>query len=470
MDFRTIILADRSGAELSRLNRATCPALLEVGDRAVIEYTLEDLARAGVRDALVISADVASLRESLGEGGRWGVNLTYLLSRPEQSPHECIRRAAADGPVLLVRGDIVRGRCISEFMEVAAEKPWRTAAAVSNRVDAGICLVKGEWTHGCTWPSFELGINVVELGDVGLFRLQSPEEFHGAAMAAVRGDIPGVELRGRESGNGLVIGRLARAAEPVVEDGRLWLGASARLEPGVTTSGTVAIGSGALVDEGARLENTVVMPGSYVGRHVELRNAIISGRRLIRVDIGATTEVADPFLLSDLRHRKETSGRGSWLDRAAGVVLMMLSAPLWPFALISSLLANFRSPMTRRRLISNHSEDGKLVFFSAWEWNTPIPLLRYLPWLLPVMSGHLRLVGVRPAPASGVGNTDLDATGAPAGLIGPALLDVSAEATEEEIMLGETLFRERDSITRRLRYLVRSLAAVFNRRAWSSAR
>jgi hypothetical protein len=466
MDYRVIILADRSGAELTPLDRDTCPALMEVGGRAVIEYTLEDLAEYGLRKATVISSGVERLREKLGDGSRWGLDLSYVLTRPEQSPADSIRRAAGEGPLLLIRGDIVRGRSIGRFLEAAKDKTWRTVAAVSDRFDAGMSLVQGEWTHGCTWPSFELGINIVELGDIGLYRLETMADLHSACMAAARGDIPGVSPAGRETEKGLVTGRLSQTDGVRIEDGRLFVGHAAKVAPGVTIRGTVVIGSGALVDESAYLEDTVVMPGSYVGRHVELRNAIIAGSRLIRVDTGATTDVADDFLLSPLRQEKQRMHWESLWDRVIGLALLILSAPLWPLAFFTSLFASSGSPLVSRSLRSNRLHADGRAQFTAWEWNTPVPLLRHLPWLLAVISGHLRIVGIRPAPAHGA---DPDRTDAPAGIVGPALLDVSAEATEEEIMLGETVFLERDNFSQRLRYVARSMVSLFSMKAWDPA-
>jgi hypothetical protein len=48
-------------------------------------------------------------------------------------------------------------------------------------------------------------------------------------------------------------------------------------------------------------------------------------------------------------------------------------------------------------------------------------------------------------------------------------LDVSAEATEEEIMLGETVFLERDNFSQRLRYVARSMVSLFSMKAWDPA-
>lgn len=467
MKFRTMILADRAGVELAPLDRTSCPALLEIGGRTVIEYTLEDLAESGVREAVLVSADVAALRERLGDGGRWGIALCYLLARPERSPTECLRLCAGEGPLLLVRGDIVRGRCISRFLELAALRDRPAIAGISGRSDAGLYLIRAGRTDGTVWPSLELDSDVIEMGEIGLHRLDSLQDLHAACLAAGRGEIPGVTLPGREFGPGVVTGRLARVAGLSNTQGRVFVGQAAKVSDGVTTAGTVVLGTGALVDEGAHLQDTVVMPGSYVGRNVELRNAIVAGNHLIRVDLSSVTHVSDRFLLSGIRPPGPQSQSESQIDRVAGLLLLLVSAPLWPLALVSSLIANPRLPIQRYRLRGNRSSEGEHTAFTAWEWNTPIPLLRFMPWLLHVIAGHLRLVGVRPI---SVEKVDGATHRGPAGLIGPAWLDVGPEATDEEIMLGERLLLERYSLPHRLRYVLRSVAALLSPKAWVALR
>jgi len=61
--------------------------------------------------------------------------------------------------------------------------------------------------------------------------------------------------------------------------------------------------------------------------------------------------------------------------------------------------------------------------FSVWEWNLKIPVLRYLPRILAVISGHLRLLGGLPVTvemaAQRVEDWEKFADQAPAGLLGP---------------------------------------------------
>ena len=72
---KTFIFADRSDTGLEPLTRNTCAALLPVAGKAVIEYTIEDLARAGIKQAvIVVSAHADRVETQLGKGERGGMH------------------------------------------------------------------------------------------------------------------------------------------------------------------------------------------------------------------------------------------------------------------------------------------------------------------------------------------------------------------------------------------------------------
>ena len=78
----------------------------------------------------------------------------------------------------------------------------------------------------------------------------------------------------------------------------------------------------------------------------------------------------------------------------------------------------------------------------------------------------MRLIGVQPVEAGAAPSEDKRTL---AGVIGPALLDVSADATDDEIALGEAVFERTFDRTKRLRYFLRGVGALFSTRAWSAA-
>ncbi|WP_250461445.1 N-acetylmuramate alpha-1-phosphate uridylyltransferase MurU [Microbulbifer litoralis] len=105
-----MVLAAGFGRRMRPLTDTTPKPLLPVAGRPLIEYAIERLAKVGVRRAVINLGHLGHrIREHLGDGSRWGLEIRYSVEEEPLETAGGILRALpllGDRPFWVVNGDV----------------------------------------------------------------------------------------------------------------------------------------------------------------------------------------------------------------------------------------------------------------------------------------------------------------------------------------------------------------------------
>lgn len=147
-DTRAVILAGGKGTRLAPLTTVLPKPLMPIGDRAILEVVVKQLADAGFTDLTFAVGYLSHLIEAVfKDGSRYGVNVDYFREEePLGTAGVLAHLGELDGPILMMNGDVLTTVDYRELYESHREAGNALTVAThrrSIRSDYGVLHLDG---------------------------------------------------------------------------------------------------------------------------------------------------------------------------------------------------------------------------------------------------------------------------------------------------------------------------------------
>lgn len=289
MNLKAVVFADRCGAELAPLTDKRPVAFLPIAGRTVIDHVLATLSQNGVRDAWIVCGPYYQyFRNRLECVQKFGVRLN-LIERVAE-----LKRDTSE-PILMVRGDMLPNRKLTSEI---VSRPHHFEPR-SELIAAGLMLSSARLAarHPLAFSSVVEANNAMTNADnAGI--LTSLADFHQTNLEAVRCD-RALDLPGEPTADGLILDQGAVCDSVRVQTRAVHLGEFATVSRRARIEGSCVIGAESVISKDAQLQDVVVMPKTYVGAGLKIRDAIVDGHNLIQIKKQVVAHIEDPAIIAN---------------------------------------------------------------------------------------------------------------------------------------------------------------------------
>jgi len=313
--------------------------LAPVGGKPLIEYWLEWAVELGVDEVRLVLGDGAyDVEAYCGDGSRWGLKAEFGFLKSTAVPEAYLRRSPdiwSDG-LLYICGPVFPGRtCLPPWPKPADGTTWMlqntdtTVACLLSRQPKTIeAFLKSSMPPATgVWADLALAPSTIN----------NIKSYYDLNMRLVGGESARYVPPGYSSRDGASIGYNVLIPPSVELRAPLTIGNDCRIHPMAVVGPNAVIGSHVIIDQQTELSECVVLDGTYLGRNLEINGRIVSGTRIISPVDGSVVEIAEPWLIAQLKTQSRGSdfGRGlaGWVIAVCLIVLQAI-----PFILLYPLL------------------------------------------------------------------------------------------------------------------------------------
>jgi glucose-1-phosphate thymidylyltransferase len=333
---RGLILSGGRGTRLRPITYTSAKQLVPVANKPILFYGLEALAASGLEEiGIVVGETHQEIRDAVGDGGRWGVRVTYI---PQAAPlglaHAVLTAEAflRGQPFVMYLGDNLIRESLAPLVarfRAAGPAAQILLAKVPNPQEFGVAVLAGErvvrLVEKPATPPSDLALVGVYMFDAPVFDAARAIQPSGRGELEITDAIQHLIDQGRSVQAHVIEGwwKDTGKLEDLLEANRLVLDTlEPRLDGRIEAS---EVSGRVVVEAGARVVRSVIRGPAIIGREAVVENAYVGPFTAIGDGVrirGSEVEhsiILEGSTVMDVGARIESSllGRNAQVYRAA---------------------------------------------------------------------------------------------------------------------------------------------------------
>ena len=286
------------------------PGELHIAGKSFVRHAVDFLSQLAVTELFISDCALRTRPDhTLGKGEYWSIQLKFVDAVPVATPAELPERHPE-----IPRDDLLVfwGTVLPDVAKPADlfDDLQPVDAAETGSPD-GIYLVRGGALYRCRVPLLRMD-SLKNYFDLNFRLLENP----GPYILPGYTSEPGLHL-----GQNITIMPGGDIQKPILVQANCCLGLCLHCKEGVI------IGTEVLVDDHTRLQHSIILDHTYLGRNMFFENKIVDRKRVIDVVTGTWVDLEDRVMVRD--SRVDHLSRYRVMEYLLTAILAVVDLPLW---------------------------------------------------------------------------------------------------------------------------------------------
>jgi len=376
--------------------------LFRIVDKPIIVHIIEYLQILGIRHfEIILNHLPEKIEECLGEGQRWGIQITYHLVREADKPFAAVAPAAhhwSEKTVMFGHAEILP-RLHAKVLEKQLHTRTRLFFhGTRGWIGWGVIPVETVRHLDRDWSYFDLPQKLPHSSKLPVSGVMlSVQTLHDWQMSnhrmltehSPKNSFPATA---RMIEPGIWVSRATVLHPSVMMKPPLFIGENCQVMEGAQIGPDVVIENHCIIDKRSSILRSLICERSYVGEGLEVYRSIVDQHTLLNLTLGTAVNISDDFILCNVAPPALRLQATRLVERVSAFLLLIILSPL--VAAGSCCYGLKSTPKVRLPALeeSYHWSTFELVQFKK----PPLSAISRLPALINVVRGHLHFVGLRP--------------------------------------------------------------------------